>query len=44
MEVMKKKYEPWQVFITFDTEAAQRDCLNKLAIGKTEPPSSFPRR
>lgn len=35
LEVMKKKYPPWQVFIIFNTETSQRDCLNKLAIGQS---------
>lgn len=33
LDVMKKKYQPWQVFIIYNTETSQRECLNKLAIG-----------
>ena len=33
-QLSTQEYEPWRVFVTFNNEHAQRNCLSKTSVGK----------
>jgi len=33
-QLSSQEYEPWRIFVTFNSEHAQRNCLSKTSVGK----------